>query len=70
MPEKMIGIRLRKDNEMASVNPPKKLDQKIKHREELAQQLIRRLGFAGARQTCVENHWEGVLEAINTVGAR
>ena len=36
--------------------------------EELARQLIRHLGVAGARRTCVENHWDGVLNLIKAQG--
>lgn len=34
---------------------------------ELAHQLVRHLGIKGARKTCTENHWDGVLEAIDTL---
>ena len=37
----------------------------FRHAEELAHQLVRHLGVNGARKTCTENHWDGVLEAIN-----
>jgi len=36
--------------------------------EELARQLIRHLGVAGATRTCVENHWDGVLNLIKAQG--
>jgi len=35
------------------------------HLEELARQLIRHLGVDGARRTCKENRWNGVLRAID-----
>ncbi|GAB4151546.1 MAG: hypothetical protein Tsb0016_23730 [Sphingomonadales bacterium] len=35
------------------------------HLEELARQLIRHLGVDGARRTCVDNRWNGVLAAID-----
>lgn len=36
----------------------------IRNAERLAQQLIRHLGVAGATRTCRENHWDGVLSAV------
>jgi len=32
--------------------------------DRLARQLIRHLGIAGATRTCRENHWDGVLLAV------
>jgi hypothetical protein len=32
--------------------------------DRLARQLIRHLGIAGATRTCRENHWDGVLIAV------
>mgnify|MGYP001463329196 CR=1 FL=1 len=34
-------------------------------RQSLAQALVKRLGRDGAKQTCRENHWHGVLAAVN-----
>lgn len=40
-------------------------DTSFRHSAELAHQLVRHLGVNAARKTCTENHWTGVLEAIN-----
>ncbi|MCC3862278.1 hypothetical protein [Pseudemcibacter aquimaris] len=37
------------------------------YKRELAHQLIRRFGITAARQTCVQNKWEEVLQAVNMV---
>lgn len=36
----------------------------IQNAERLARQLIRHLGVSGAQKTCRENHWDGVLSAV------
>lgn len=38
------------------------------HLDELARQLIRHLGVEGARRTCLDNRWKGVLAAIDRLG--
>lgn len=42
-------------------------DDSLRLSMELAHQLVRHLGIKGARKTCMENHWDGVLEAIDTL---
>ncbi len=41
----------------------------FEYKRELAHQLIKRFGVTAARQTCVENKWDGVLQAVNLVRA-
>lgn len=36
----------------------------IQNADRLARQLIRHLGITGATKTCRENHWDGVLSAV------
>lgn len=36
----------------------------FEYKRELAQQLVRRFGYHAARETCILNHWEGVLQAV------
>ncbi|MFZ5608199.1 MAG: hypothetical protein ACOY99_01155 [Pseudomonadota bacterium] len=45
-----------------------KNDQDFDHIQELAQQLVRHLGVAGARKTCLDNRWKGVLAVIDRTG--
>lgn len=37
------------------------------HVHALARQLVRHLGESGARKTCQDNHWSGVLNAIDAM---
>ena len=39
----------------------------FEYKQELAYQMVKRFGLAAARQTCIENRWHGVLEAVNSV---
>ncbi|MEZ5758112.1 MAG: hypothetical protein R3D86_07820 [Emcibacteraceae bacterium] len=41
----------------------------FEYKQELAQQLIKRFGVATARQTCIQNKWDEVLQAVNMVRA-
>ncbi len=41
----------------------------FEYKRELAHQLIKRFGVTVARQTCVENKWDDVLQAVNLVRA-
>lgn len=41
----------------------------FEYKRELAHQLIKRFGVTAARQTCIENKWEEVLQAVNLVRA-
>lgn len=43
-------------------------DSGFDHLDELARQLIRHLGVEGARRTCVDNRWKGVLAVIDRLG--
>ncbi|RMF09287.1 MAG: hypothetical protein D6763_08020 [Alphaproteobacteria bacterium] len=43
------------------------VSQGLRHSQELATQLIRHLGVQGATQTCIENHWQGVLDIIRAM---
>ena len=36
----------------------------FEYKRELAQQLVRRFGYHAARETCILNRWEGVLQAV------
>lgn len=40
-------------------------DNSLDHVKALAQQLVRHLGESGARETCRDNHWSGVLSVID-----
>lgn len=40
------------------------------HATELARQLVRHLGVQGAKRTCVENHWQGVLDIIRAMASK
>ncbi|MEM1018944.1 MAG: hypothetical protein ACFBZ9_12870 [Sphingomonadales bacterium] len=42
-----------------------KPDEQLDHIQALARQLVRHLGESGARRTCLDNHWSGVLSAID-----
>lgn len=39
----------------------------FEYKRELAHQLIKRFGVTAARQTCIENKWDEVLQAVNLV---
>ena len=39
----------------------------FEYKRELAHQLIKRFGITAARQTCIENKWDEVLQAVNLV---
>ncbi len=39
----------------------------FEYKRELAFQLVRRFGLAGARQTCIQNNWDEVLKAVDSV---
>ncbi len=41
-----------------------------RHSQELAQQLVRHLGIKGATRTCIENHWQGVLAIVQSMGPK
>jgi hypothetical protein len=47
--------------------PQDDCENSVRHSEELAHQLVRHLGINAARKTCAENHWTGVLAAINFI---
>jgi hypothetical protein len=42
----------------------------LKHSRELAQQLVRHLGIEGATRACLENHWQGVLEVVQSLSPK
>lgn len=39
----------------------------FEYKRELAHQLIKRFGVTAARQTCIQNKWDEVLQAVNLV---
>lgn len=45
-------------------------DGQPRHSRELARQLVRRLGVQGATRTCIENHWQGVLDIIQAMNRK
>lgn len=55
------------DTQKANVasQPWVKEDGHLDHVEALARQLVRHLGESGARKTCQDNHWSGVLAVID-----
>ncbi len=36
----------------------------MQYADALAAELLRHLGYEAAEKTCAENHWDGVLEAL------
>lgn len=43
------------------------IDSNLDHVQALARQLVRHLGESGARKTCQDNHWSGVLSVIDAM---
>jgi hypothetical protein len=41
----------------------------FEYKRVLAHQLIKRFGVTAARQTCIQNKWDEVLQAVNLVRA-
>ncbi len=41
----------------------------FEYKKELAFQLVKRFGMTAARQTCIENKWDEVLKAVDSVRA-
>ncbi len=39
----------------------------FEYKKELAFQLVKRFGITAARQTCIENRWDEVLQAVDSV---
>lgn len=39
----------------------------FEYKRELAFQLVKRFGITAARQTCIENKWDEVLKAVDSV---
>ncbi len=59
-----MAIHMQQEKSRGSSNFP---EETLKHSEELAHQLVRHLGIVAARKTCAENHWTGVLAAIDAL---
>lgn len=53
-------------NTGASTNDPRPTHD-FEYKKELAYQLVKRFGLTAARQTCIENKWDEVLKAVETV---
>jgi len=43
---------------------PERAPETMEYAETLGRELVRRLGYDGALRTCRENHWSGVLDAV------
>jgi len=41
----------------------------FEYKKELAFQLVKRFGMTAARQTCIQNKWDEVLKAVDSVRA-
>ncbi len=41
----------------------------FEYKKELAFQLVKRFGMTAARQTCIQNKWDEVLKAVDSVKA-
>lgn len=39
----------------------------FEYKKELAFQLVKRFGMTAARQTCIQNNWDEVLQAVDSV---
>jgi len=39
----------------------------FEYKKELAFQLVKRFGMTAARQTCIQNKWDEVLKAVDSV---
>ncbi|MBL4800615.1 MAG: hypothetical protein JKY45_01905 [Emcibacter sp.] len=39
----------------------------FEYKRELAFQLVKRFGMTAARQTCIQNKWDEVLKAVDSV---
>jgi len=51
-------------NDMTNESRP---SSNFEYKKELAYQLVKRFGLTAARQTCIENKWDEVLKAVDTV---
>jgi len=43
------------------------LSNNFEYKKELAFQLVKRFGMTAARQTCIQNKWDEVLKAVDSV---
>ena len=43
------------------------LSSNFEYKKELAFQLVKRFGMTAARQTCIQNKWDEVLKAVDSV---
>jgi len=44
-----------------------RLSSNFEYKKELAFQLVKRFGMTAARQTCIQNKWDEVLKAVDSV---
>ncbi len=51
------------------VNGSVRASNNFEYKKELAFQLVKRFGMTAARQTCIENKWDEVLKAVDSVRA-
>ena len=47
--------------------PNSRLSNNFEYKKELAFQLVKRFGMTAARQTCIQNKWDEVLKAVDSV---
>ncbi len=46
-----------------------KYSNNFEYKKELAFQLVKRFGMTAARETCIQNKWDEVLKAVDSVKA-
>lgn len=46
-----------------------KYSNNFEYKKELAFQLVKRFGMTAARETCIQNKWDEVLKAVDSVRA-
>jgi len=44
-----------------------RMSSNFEYKKELAFQLVKRFGMTAARQTCIQNKWDDVLKAVDSV---
>lgn len=48
-------------------NNDSRMSRNFEYKKELAFQLVKRFGMTAARQTCIQNKWDEVLKAVDSV---
>ena len=50
-----------------NINNNSRSSNNFEYKKELAFQLVKRFGMTAARQTCIQNKWDEVLKAVDSV---